>query len=60
MTAGREAKGYKRLLPEQRAAVIETRRKNPDATQGEIARQAGVSRPTVNRIERAKNALAQG
>ena len=33
MTAGREAKGYKRLPPERRAKVIEARRANPDAPQ---------------------------
>ena len=33
LTAGREAKGYKRLPPERRAKVIEARRANPDAPQ---------------------------
>jgi transcriptional regulator with XRE-family HTH domain len=51
LTAGREAKGYRRLSPERRAAVIEARRANPTATQEEIARATGVSRPTVTRIE---------
>jgi DNA-binding XRE family transcriptional regulator len=51
LTAGREAKGYKRLTPERRAKVIEARRANPDATQEQIARKAGVSRSTVCRIE---------
>jgi hypothetical protein len=52
LTGGWEAKGYWRLSPERRAAVIEARRTNPDATQEEVARQAGVSRSTVLRIER--------
>jgi predicted transcriptional regulator len=47
-----EAKGYWRLSPERRAAVIEARRENPAGTQEEIARAAGVSRTTVSRIER--------
>lgn len=42
LTAGQEAKGYWRLSPERRAAVIEARRNNPDGTQLEIARAAGV------------------
>ena len=45
LTEGRRAKGYKRLSPEKRAAVIEARRRNPDAPQIEIAAQAGVSEP---------------
>jgi hypothetical protein len=40
LTAGREAKGYWRLSPERRAAVIEARRENPAGTQEEIARAA--------------------
>jgi hypothetical protein len=44
VTAGKEARGYWRLSPERRAAVIEARRDNPDGTQHEIARAAGVSR----------------
>jgi DNA-binding XRE family transcriptional regulator len=51
LTAGREAKGYKRLAPKRVAKVIEARRENPDAPQIEIARAAGVSRSTVWRIE---------
>ena len=42
----------RRLSAEQRAAVIEARRNNPNGTQQEIARDAGVSRVTVSRIER--------
>jgi hypothetical protein len=51
LTEGRRAKGYKRLSPKRIAAVIEARRRNPDAPQIEIARAAGVSRSTVWRIE---------
>lgn len=51
LTAGREAKGYKRLAPRRAAKVIKARRENPDAPQIEIARAAGVSRSTVWRIE---------
>jgi hypothetical protein len=51
LAAGRAAKGYKRLPAERRAAVIEARRTNPEATQAEIARATGVSRPTVTRID---------
>ena len=54
LTAGRAAKGYKRLSPERRAKVIEVRRANPNATQEEIALIAGVSRSTVWRIERGR------
>jgi transcriptional regulator with XRE-family HTH domain len=52
LTAGREAKGYRRLSPDRRAKVEEARRLNPKAKQEEVARAAGVSRPTVSRIER--------
>jgi len=51
LAAGRAAKGYKRLPAERRAAVIEARRIDPEATQAAIARATGVSRPTVTRIE---------
>ena len=51
LTAGREAKGYKRLPDERRAAVIEARRANPNGPQEDIARVSGVSRATVSRIE---------
>jgi DNA-directed RNA polymerase sigma subunit (sigma70/sigma32) len=50
LTAGRETMG-RRLTPDKRASVIERRQANPDATQLEIARQAGVSRSSVRRIE---------
>ena len=52
LSAGQEAKGYWRLSPARPAAVIEARHMNPDGTQQEIARAAGVSRATVGRIER--------
>lgn len=42
LTAGREAKGYKRLAPKREAKVIEARRANPDAPQRAIA-QLGVT-----------------
>jgi len=51
LTAGRETMGRIRLSAEQRAAVIEATRKNPQATQAEIARATGISRPTVSKIE---------
>jgi transcriptional regulator with XRE-family HTH domain len=54
LTAGREAKGLKRLSPERQAAVIEARRANPTAPRQEIARAAGVSRSTLWRIERGR------
>ena len=50
LTAGRETMG-RRLTAEQRAAVVAARNANPEATQEEIARAAGVSRPSVSRIE---------
>ena len=51
LTAGRETMGRHRLSGEQRAAVLEARRKNPYAPEREIARQAGVSRSSVWRVE---------
>jgi hypothetical protein len=62
LSAGREAKGYKRLSPERRAKVEEARRLNPQATQLVVARIAGVSRATVSRIERGdrRRLLAPG
>ena len=48
----REAKGYWRLSAERRMKVKEARRLNPQATQEQVARAAGVSRSTVSRIER--------
>jgi DNA-binding XRE family transcriptional regulator len=50
LTAGRETMG-RRLSAERRAAVIEARRADPDASQKEIALRAGVSRSSVRRIE---------
>jgi CRP-like cAMP-binding protein len=50
LTAGRETMGRKRVSPEQRAAVMEMERANPRATQAEIARAVGLSRPSVSRI----------
>jgi hypothetical protein len=43
LTAGRERMGRRRLSVEQRAAVIEMDRANPEATQAEIARAVGIS-----------------
>ena len=51
LTAGRQAKGYKRLPAAQRAKIGEALRSNPKAKQKEIARQTGVSRATISRIE---------
>ena len=53
LTAGREAKGYKRLTLEQWAKVAATLTANPKATQQQVARKAGVSRSTVGRVARA-------
>src|SRR5215831_17073552 len=50
LTAGRETMGRKRVSAEQRAAVVEIDRANPWATQVEIARAVGLSRPSVSRI----------
>lgn len=58
LTAGREAKGYKRLSPDRRAKVEEARRLNPQATQEQVARAAGVCRATVSRIERGDRRVA--
>jgi DNA-binding Lrp family transcriptional regulator len=58
LTAGREAKGYKRLPAERRAKILEVRRTNPQATQEEVAREAGVSRPTGCRVTRGENRRA--
>jgi len=43
--------GRHRLTAEQRAAVIAAGNANPQATQKEIARATGVSRPSVSKIE---------
>lgn len=51
---GREAKGYKRLAPEQWAKVSAALAANPKATQQEVARKTGVSRSTVGRLKRAR------
>jgi transcriptional regulator with XRE-family HTH domain len=54
LTAGREAKGYKRLAPELWAKVAATLAANPKATQEQVARKTGVSRSTVGRVARAR------
>jgi hypothetical protein len=54
LTAGREAKGYKRLAPEQWAKVAAALAANPQATQEQVARKTGVSRSTVGRVVRAR------
>ena len=59
LTAGRAAKGYKRLSAEQYAKIIAVRRANPKATQEEVAREAGVSRPTVSRVTGGDNRRAR-
>jgi hypothetical protein len=51
LTAGREARGYKRLPAAQRAKIEAALQANPKALQREIAQQTGVSRVTVSRIE---------
>ena len=51
LTAGREARGYKRLTAAQRAKIEAALQANPKALQREIAQQTGVSRVTVSRIE---------
>jgi transposase-like protein len=58
LTAGREAKGYKRLPAEQYAKIMTVRQANPQATQEEVARRVGVSRPTVSRVTRGHNRRA--
>ena len=59
LTAGRAAKGYKRLSVEQYAKIITVRRANPKATQEEVAREVGVSRPTVSRVTRGQKRRAR-
>jgi helix-turn-helix protein len=60
LTAGRAAKGYKRLPAEQWTKIEERLRANPKATQEEVARATGVSRSTVGRIERRSRHGAGG
>jgi DNA invertase Pin-like site-specific DNA recombinase len=52
LTEGKAARGYKRLTPEQHAKIVAIRGARPQATQEEVARAAGVSRPTVSRVTR--------
>ena len=54
LTAGREAKGYKRLPPELWAKVAAAVIANPQAAQQEVARKTGVSRSTVSRVARTQ------
>ena len=58
LTAGRAAKGYKRLPVERYAKIIAVRQANPKATQEEVAREAGVSRPTLSRVTRGHHRRA--
>jgi DNA-binding XRE family transcriptional regulator len=51
LTAGRQAKGYKRLSAARRRKIAAALRADPRALQREIAQQTGVSRVTVSRIE---------
>jgi hypothetical protein len=51
LTAGRQAKGYKRLTAARRRKIAAALRANPGAPQREIAEQTGVSRVTVCRVE---------
>jgi transcription initiation factor IIE alpha subunit len=53
LTAGREAKGYRRLSAERRARIEKALQASPEATQEELARQTGVSRSTIGRVLRA-------
>jgi transcriptional regulator with XRE-family HTH domain len=57
LTAGREAKGYKRLPADQWRKIADTITKNPKATQEQVARATGVSRSTVGRIKRGDRLL---
>jgi hypothetical protein len=59
LAAGREAKGYKRLPPNQWAAVEDAVRARPGATQNELARETGVSRSTVGRVVRARRQVPE-
>ena len=59
LTEGQAAKGHKRLTAEQCAKIVEIRRANPRATQQEVAREAGVSRPTVSRVVRGHKPRAK-
>src|SRR6266852_6162799 len=60
LTEGRAAKGYKRLTADQYAKIIAVRRANPKATQEEVARDAGVSRPTVSRVPGVASRVVTG
>src|SRR5208283_5125690 len=55
LTAGRAAKGYRRLAADQWARVAEALQANPKATQIEVARATGVSRSTVGRVARGRH-----
>jgi CRP-like cAMP-binding protein len=52
LTAGREAKGYKRLSADRQKNIEQQLRADPKLTQEDVARATGVSRSTVGRIER--------
>jgi hypothetical protein len=52
--------GQGRLSREQRAAVLEVARKNPQATQAEIAQAAGVGRSTGEQDRGRRSAPASG
>jgi hypothetical protein len=54
LTAGRAAKGYRRLSADRWAKIEEAVRANPKATQQQLARETGVSRSTVGRAVRGR------
>jgi hypothetical protein len=58
LTAGREAKGYKRFSTDRWAEVENAVLRNPNMTQEQLAHEIGVSRSTVGRAERALRAAA--
>jgi DNA-binding XRE family transcriptional regulator len=63
LTAGREAKGYRRFSPERQPELERAVEANLAATQEQLAREIGVSRSTIGRIERSRAraaALSQG
>jgi hypothetical protein len=56
LTAGRDAKGYKRFSAERWAEVERAVLRHPNLTQEQLARKIGVCRSTVGRVVRARRA----